>query len=266
MMISMTSTPALIFHGGKYYVGNHDEGNNNDEESSVEGLRDYPLISPFWVLDPTDKKLKALPEMRIPRHWTRWESLGKYLYVIGGLHLDNDGLLKDVEAYDPEANTWTTVADMNVAREACHSVTYNGLLYVIDVIFEFGDKNDQASFECYNPTTNKWTLLEPMRSKKFNKNVGIDVVADDGFIIVRVDMKINKHDYSKFYRYNIDRGTWSYDGAYDKMEANLCLVEKHLILPHNSDETGQEERKSLVDRYFEQLSEKEPLWKENMED
>ena len=79
----------------------------------------------------------------------RFESLGKYLYVLGGENYDDGGAVRSVEAFDPEANSWITVADMNEARARFWSVTYNGLLYVMGgTRREKGKGLHVSSFEC----------------------------------------------------------------------------------------------------------------------
>lgn len=105
------------------------------------------------------------------------------LYAVGG----HDGPLvrKSVEAYNPEAETWTQVADMAFCRRnagmcvklnffpkmsytfnyilSMHAyflfqgvVALNGLLYVVG-----GDDGSAnlASVEVYNPKTDSWSML-----------------------------------------------------------------------------------------------------------
>ena len=167
--------------------------------------------------------------------------------------------MRSVEAYDSEEKTLSSVADMNETRELCYSVTYNGLLYVLGGYTEWIEEtqmfNIKSSFECYNSKTNNWTvLLDSMCSNNFDEKAEFEVVASDGWIVVRVD------EYGvgscKFYRYNIDGGTWEYEGTFDRMKANLCLVKKQLILPYpyKSNEAILKEKELLVEGYFDGLS------------
>ena len=114
---------------------------------------------------------------------------------IGGKSCEDGTQLKSVEAYDPETNNWFQVADMNEPHEECISVTYNGLLYVLGGYFYRRTRYMfKSSFECYDPKANKWTILEPICTENFQLGVGIDLIADDGWIIVKVNLKINKCD------------------------------------------------------------------------
>ncbi|XP_067899710.1 kelch-like protein 3 isoform X9 [Heterodontus francisci] len=80
--------------------------------------------------------------------------LNGQLYATGG----HDGPLvrKSVEVYDPSANTWRQVADMNMCRRNAGVCAVNGFLYVVG-----GDdgSSNLSSVEFYNSITDKWTLL-----------------------------------------------------------------------------------------------------------
>ena len=223
--------PQLIQHGGKYY--------HEGEERSIQ------------VFDPILKKFKRMTSWGIQRDLVRFESLGKYLYVLGGENYDDGGAVRSVEAFDPEANSWITVADMNEARARFWSVTYNGLLYVMGgTRREKGKGLHVSSFECFNPTTNKWTILKSMDFSTLVDFAEVYVVAEDGWIIVRIDL--NRRNL--LYKYNIDRGTWLFEEVEENMKTNFCVVRKQVILPFSSDETRDGEKDSLVERYFDELA------------
>lgn len=76
------------------------------------------------------------------------------LYAVGG-H-DGPVVRKSVEAYDPETQTWTSVADMAMCRRNAGVVALNGHLYVVG-----GDDgtSNLASVEVYNPKTDTWTMF-----------------------------------------------------------------------------------------------------------
>ena len=85
-------------------------------------------------------------------------SLENKIYVTGG----DDGLINifwhrqpmsSVDCYDPDTNTWSQVANMNIARKGHILVSLHGRLYAIG-----GGGVD--SDEVYDPDTNTWTLLE----------------------------------------------------------------------------------------------------------
>ena len=64
------------------------------------------------------------------------------------------GVTGTLLVFDPEANTWTELASMGMARQAHTSAAVGGKLYV------FGgqcDPNDpQGSVEVYDPISNTW--------------------------------------------------------------------------------------------------------------
>ena len=84
---------------------------------------------------------------------TRWESgvaaLDNKIYVTGG---HNGPIRSSVYCYDPDTNTWSQVANMNIARQQ-HSLVSHGRLYAIG-----GDGVD--SVEAYDPDNDTWTLLQ----------------------------------------------------------------------------------------------------------
>ena len=250
-------SPGLIYHAGKYYLGG--ECINANDKEWIHLLYTYSFWSSVEVFDLLTKKFKPMPAMRVSRDHARMESLGKYLYVIGGQSDDEGPILKSVEAYDPEANTWFNVADMNEPRKDCLSVTYNGLLFVFGGFegrnYFNSHQKFKSSFECYDPNTNKWTVLEPLYIKNFKSSlVDLDIVADDGWIIVRENLVIGRRDFAKFYRYNIGEGKWKSEEQVikDRTMINFCVVKKEVILPYTADVQG--ERELLVKRYFAQLS------------
>ena len=84
------------------------------------------------------------------------------------------------------------------------------------------------------------------------------VVAEDGWIIVRIDGH-SKYSPSKFYKYNIDEGTWLFEEVQENMKTNFCVVKKQLVLPYSSCETVDGEGDSLVEKYFEKLGQQDFL-------
>ena len=87
--------------------------------------------------------------------WRRWPgvaALDKKIYVIGGMDEDYESL-SSVDCYDPNTNTWSQMANMNIARAAYSLVSLHGRLYAIGGA-------DVDSVEVYDPDNNTWTLLQ----------------------------------------------------------------------------------------------------------
>ena len=76
-------------------------------------------------------------------------ALDSKIYVTGG----GDGLqlLSRVDCYDPDTNTWSQMANMNIARAAHSLVSLHGRLYAIGGV---------DSVEVFDPDNNTWTLLQ----------------------------------------------------------------------------------------------------------
>ena len=86
------------------------------------------------------------------REFPRVAALDSKIYVTGGIDADGAEFLTSVDCYDPDTNTWSQVANMNIAR-ACHSlVSLHGRLYAIGGY-------DVDSVEVYGPDNNTWTML-----------------------------------------------------------------------------------------------------------
>ncbi len=89
------------------------------------------------------------------------------IYVIGGSNnptLSFSSPLKTLEIYDPKTDSWSSGADMGVARDSPAAATgSDGAIYAIG---GFGGAQSLNSAESYNPATNSWTGLPAMASKR----------------------------------------------------------------------------------------------------
>ena len=78
-------------------------------------------------------------------------ALDHKIYVTGG-HEEED--VSSVDCYDPDTNTWSQMANMNMARSAHSLVSLHGRLYAI------GGGDGVDSVEVFDPDNNTWTLLQ----------------------------------------------------------------------------------------------------------
>ena len=74
------------------------------------------------------------------------------IYVTGGMD-DDCQPMSSVDCYDPDTNTWSQVADMNMARRGHSLVSLHGRLYAIG-----GYRVDTV--DVYDPGNDTWTLLQ----------------------------------------------------------------------------------------------------------
>lgn len=80
------------------------------------------------------------------------------IYVAGGKSTPSQ---RELEVYDPVANTWTVMAPMSVARNHSAGGAINGKFYVVGGrASDFSGSVD--ALEVYDPQTNTWSTLPPM--------------------------------------------------------------------------------------------------------
>ena len=78
------------------------------------------------------------------------------IYVVGGI--DEEGnVLRDVYVFNPENNSVTQVASLSIARQNHACAVLQGMIYCFG-----GDDGSSplSSIEVYDPSANRWTLLD----------------------------------------------------------------------------------------------------------
>ncbi|NXL08522.1 NS1BP protein, partial [Mesembrinibis cayennensis] len=107
----------------------------------------------------------------VGRHQSAVCELGGYLYIIGGAESWN--CLNSVERYNPENNTWTLIAPMNVARRGAGVAVHDGKLFVGG---GFDGSHAVSCVEMYDPAKNEWKMMGSMTIPR--SNAGITTVAN----------------------------------------------------------------------------------------
>ena len=77
-------------------------------------------------------------------------ALDNKIYITGSI---GHQIMSSVDCYDPDTNTWSQMANMNIARSGHSLVSLQGRLYAIG-----GDWVDDV--EVYDPYSNTWTTLQ----------------------------------------------------------------------------------------------------------
>ena len=77
-------------------------------------------------------------------------ALDNKIYITGSI---GHQIMSSVDCYDPDTNTWSQMANMNIARQAHCLVSLHGRLCAIG-------GEDVDSVEVYDPDNNTWTLLQ----------------------------------------------------------------------------------------------------------
>ena len=85
------------------------------------------------------------------RHCHAAAAMGGKIYVTGGHSAG--GVENSVCVYDPQANAWTQLASMGIARRAHASTAVGGKLYVFG---GHGTGGCLSTTEVYDPASNSW--------------------------------------------------------------------------------------------------------------
>uniref|UniRef100_A0A8C3L607 Influenza virus NS1A binding protein n=1 Tax=Chrysolophus pictus TaxID=9089 RepID=A0A8C3L607_CHRPC len=128
------------------------------------------------MYEPEIDDWTPVPELRTNRcnagrHQSAVCELGGHLYIIGGAESWN--CLSSVERYNPENNTWTLMAPMNVARRGAGVAVHDGKLFVGG---GFDGSHAVSCMEMYDPAKNEWKMMGNMTTPR--SNAGITTVAN----------------------------------------------------------------------------------------
>ena len=135
---------ALVSCDGYLYAIGGWDGNNC--LSSVERLGD---LKGEWI---------NIEPMQAPRYCFAAVNCDGVVYAIGGRSGDDISTTsRTVEKYDPSANKWKYVSDMNFTRRAHAACVLRNKIYVVGGL-DAGDKT-VTQIECYDPARNTWGIV-----------------------------------------------------------------------------------------------------------
>ncbi|XP_078489736.1 kelch-like protein 25 isoform X3 [Ciona intestinalis] len=119
--------------------------------------------------DPTLGTWENVAPMQIPRKNFAAVVLNKAIYALGGKGAQHEQILKSVEKYNTDNNTWVYVADMNIGRGHHTACVAQNKIYVVGGV----DSTNKAakSVECYDPQTNKWSIVCETEVELFNHSM-----------------------------------------------------------------------------------------------
>lgn len=109
------------------------------------------------------------------RHCPGIETLGKYVYVVGGSK--EWKRMSTCERYDPDYNQWNVMKPMSVPRSNVGLVALDSLLYAVG---GYDGRSPIRTVECYDPKKNEWKFVAAMN----NQRDGACVVTDGRYIYV----------------------------------------------------------------------------------
>ncbi|KAI8498061.1 Kelch repeat and BTB [Branchiostoma belcheri] len=116
----------------------------------------------FYVYDGLHNRWWEKAPMHVSRFDFTLASVGKHVYAIGGKSFPGGQALPDVERYDPEENTWHTMAQLPCCLNGHHAVTIERDIYVL---CGFDSPRGKDVFR-YQTLTNTWTNVSPMPAVK----------------------------------------------------------------------------------------------------
>jgi N-acetylneuraminic acid mutarotase len=141
-----------------------------------------------WVLDlaaGATAWTSAAP-LPTPRNHLGSAVFGGKIYVIGGQHGHDEGLVTvpDVEIYDPGTNTWTRGTNMAKARSHITGGTFPFRDRIVVIAGEIANGRSVTDVSAYDPVSDAWSELTPLPAQRFS---GISGPIGEGFVYTTGD-------------------------------------------------------------------------------
>jgi N-acetylneuraminic acid mutarotase len=128
-----------------------------------------PVYDNIQVYDPETNKWKDHGTMTSPRDAFSTVAYDGKIYLLGGGTNEpssNAEILDLVEVYDPEVNSWETLAPMPSPRAYFSACVVNGKIYAIGGIHKFPFPGLTTIFE-YDPASDTWEVKQPMLKGRY---------------------------------------------------------------------------------------------------
>ncbi len=132
------------------------------------GLRSGASVSDLSSFTPgTQGWNTTLDDMPTALNHLAGQAVGGKLYVIGGRSVGIEGIVGEVQVYDPVLMSWSSRAAMPTPRGGMASGVVNDLIVVVG-----GEGNASASsgvfpeVEVYDPVLDQWTQLQNMQTPR----------------------------------------------------------------------------------------------------
>jgi uncharacterized protein (TIGR03437 family) len=124
------------------------------------------------------------------------------IYTIGGG--TTAGAVSTVEAYDPASDTWVSKAPMPIANDSMYATVVNNIVYVIGGCCNAGGVR-LANVMSYNPATNSWSVLAPLKTPKSQSALGFlgSTIISAGGLLTNSNATTDNE------AYNIANNTWT---------------------------------------------------------
>jgi hypothetical protein len=144
---------------------------------AMGGLTEYgtAATSAVEMFDPLTGAWSTRTSMSVARAGLGAASLDNKIYTIGGstgtFRPESGIILDSNEVYDPQSNTWTTLAPLPTpVMGNSATIAYNGKIFVFGGLSPTGTSNQT---QIYNVDTNTWTTGAPLSTARFNAMAGL---------------------------------------------------------------------------------------------
>lgn len=154
------------------------------------GIIDNQVISSVWKFDSLQRSWMQVADMLMPRARHASAAWKGKLYVLGGVHLMDDGHLigiESIDCYDAVTNTWEEVGQCPMPRKQSHAVPYENTVVEIGGTQSGGKVNTMECYRCDDEnhlvySGEQFVLPEPIQFSKI-------VVINRIFYIIWEDSK-----------------------------------------------------------------------------
>ncbi|KAJ0032473.1 hypothetical protein NQD34_002554 [Periophthalmus magnuspinnatus] len=168
------------------------------------------MCDKVYMIDNKTKEITPKTDIPSPRKECSACAIGCKVYVTGGRGSEN-GASKDVWVYDTLHDEWSKAAPMFVARFGHGSAELDHMLYVVGGhtslagSFPASPSVSLKQVEQYDPQTNKWTLVAPLREGVSNAAV----VGAKNKLFAFGGTSVNRDKYPKVQCFDPCQNRWS---------------------------------------------------------
>ena len=133
-------------------------------------------ISTVEVYDTQIHTWQRVADIPTPRHGAKAAVVNGTIFVFGGSNGEEDHALRkypmNVEAYNPQTDTWIQKKEMPVSRVEFDIGVVDGKIYIIGGATRLGGERI-GRVDVYNPATDTWVKGREMPTPRENLGVGV---------------------------------------------------------------------------------------------
>eukprot|EP00808_Paulinella_micropora_P007899 g73761.t1 len=127
---------------------------------AVGGFDGVSRLKSVERYDPKEDRWVSVAPLSVARTRLAVAVLQGFMYALGGW--DGEQLHESVERYDPRRDCWEPMPSMSAPRYELSAAVLGGKLYVVGG----SRKTPLRLVECFDPNTNRFTVVRSMNSKR----------------------------------------------------------------------------------------------------